>query len=81
MDGCAFRRNCSSSSAPRLAAIVIRDAANRSVEKRKHKDVLNACLRRPWAVVLVIFLVSDGTARPGRAPFGNSDDLRAGLGG
>ena len=37
MDGCAFRRNCSSSSALHLAAIVIRDAANGSVQKRESK--------------------------------------------
>jgi hypothetical protein len=38
MDGCAFRWNCSSSSALHLATIVIRDAAGCSVEKRKRKD-------------------------------------------
>ena len=37
MDGFASRRNCSSSSALRLAAIVIRKAANCSLEKRKSK--------------------------------------------
>ena len=59
MDGFASRRNCSSSSALRLAAIVIRKAANCSLEKRESKRCpQRRVLRRPWAVALVMLVVS-----------------------
>ena len=60
MDGFASRRNCSSSPAPRLAPIVIRKAANCSVEKREGKRCPQRALYGPWAVALVILLVSGG---------------------
>ena len=59
MDGCAFRRNCSSSSALHLAATVIRDAANCSVEKRERKR----CPRRGFhGDVVALEIPRDGQA-------------------
>jgi hypothetical protein len=52
----------------------------RTAASRNGRMSSTRVLRCPWAVALVIFLVSDGTARPGQAPFGNSDDLRGSRG-
>ena len=57
----------------RSSFVTRRTAASRNGSARMSSTRV---LRRPWAVALVIFLVSGGTARPGQAPFGNSDDLR-----
>jgi serine protease Do len=68
MDGSAPRRNGSSSSALRLAAIIRKSGEVQARETGDQEMSSTSVLRRPWAVALVMLVVSVGSAQAQTKP-------------